>query len=81
MKQELEAETTGEFCSPVRSSNLSSWLPDTSQIHFPKDGTAHGGLGPSVSIINQETPTDVPTGQSGLDDSSFEFPSYKVVDL
>lgn len=83
-RQELEGETMGRgggFCLLLCFSNLFSWPSNTSQTQLPKDGTAHGGLSPSVSIINQDTPTDVPTGQADLDNSSFEFPSYKGVDL
>lgn len=42
-----EAEAVGESC-------LLSVPSSTAQDHLPRSGTAHGKLGPSIALTNQE---------------------------
>lgn len=56
-----------------------SLLSYTTQDHLPRDGTTHGGLGPSTSTVNQKknAPTDLPMGQydgGTILSSEFLFP-------
>jgi hypothetical protein len=65
-----EAQTVEEhyFCGGalLLSSFLmvsSAWFFYTTQDHLPRDGTAHSGLSPPTSIIDQENVPDLPTGK------------------
>lgn len=50
--------------SPRRNSDygfVPSYVSYTTQVHPPRGGTTHRGLGPSLSIVNQEnTPKTCP---------------------
>lgn len=55
-----------------------NWFSYIGQGHLPRDVAAHSGLGPSISVNNQDEPPpiDLCTGRSGLGISSVEaFPS------
>lgn len=42
------------------------------QFSLPRDGAAHRGLGPPISISNQDSVPQLPTNQSDLSNSSTE---------
>lgn len=51
---ELEVQTTKTLLAGSLRLTVSC-LPYTAQAYLPRDGTTHSGLGPSISIFNQET--------------------------
>lgn len=48
------------------------------QDHLPRDGVTHSKLGPPTWIINQDNPTDLPTGRSDGSHFSVEAPSSQA---
>lgn len=60
LEEGTEAENMEECCYlPACSGLMFSYLSNTDQVHLPKDGIVHSGLGSSTWVINQE---DAPTG-------------------
>jgi hypothetical protein len=54
-----------------------SLLSYSTHNHQPRDGTAHGGLYPPTSIIDEENAYGLPIGQAGGAFSQLKFPLPK----
>lgn len=72
--------TKREWCLlvPGLFHNLFSLLSYITQDHLLRDGPAHCELGPSISIINQESVPQTCWGQSDGGNLSTEVPSSQV---
>lgn len=55
------------------------YLAYTSQVHLPRNGTAHSGLSPTLLMSSQENAQDMPTANLIEEILHLRFPLLKCV--